>query len=198
VSPFGSFLFDFNRLRLGRKIGGGTSGEVFLATWDDATTVAAKRLFTPTVGAAAFDRAFRREVSLLSQLHHPSIVQLLGVCESPNDGTCYIVTELCMGSLRDLIDDESYAISYTTALRVALQISSGMLYLHAKDVIHRDLKPGNVLVSNAENGTQEIQVKLCDFGLSRVKNTMSTLTAMTAAVGTPAYMAPELVRGTGK
>ena len=103
-----------------------------------------------------------------------------------------------MGSLRDLIDDESYAISYTTALRVALQISSGMLYLHAKDVIHRDLKPGNVLVSNAENGTQEIQVKLCDFGLSRVKNSMSTLTAMTAAVGTPAYMAPELVRGTGK
>jgi hypothetical protein len=190
------FLFDFNRLRLGRKIGGGTSGEVFIATWDDATSVAAKRLFTPTVGADAFDRAFRREVSLLSQLHHPNIVQLLGVCESPDDGTCYIVTEICLGSLRELIDNEEVGLNRSLALRISLQISSGMLYLHEKDVIHRDLKPGNVLVSTSDQHGTQIQVKLCDFGLSRVKSSMSTLTQMTAAVGTPAYMAPELVRGT--
>jgi hypothetical protein len=190
------FLFDFNRLRIGKKIGGGTSGEVFIATWDDATRVAAKRLYAPSVGVSAFDRAFRREVSLLSQLHHPNVVQLLGVCEDTTDGgnTCYIVTELCIGSLRELIDDYSFNLTSTLALRIALQISSGMLYLHEKDVIHRDLKPGNVLVSPA-NSTGDIQVKLCDFGLSRVKNSMATLTAMTAAVGTPAYMAPELVQG---
>jgi hypothetical protein len=206
------FLFDFSRLRLGKKIGGGTSGEVFVATWDDATRVAAKRLYAPTNGASAFDRAFRREVSLLSQLHHPNIIQLLGVCEDTthrngggDDGDhragsyassscCYIVTELCMGSLREAIDDPTFDLTSTLSLHMALQISSGMLYLHEKDVIHRDLKPGNVLVARADS-TSQIQVKLCDFGLSRVKNSMATLTAMTAAVGTPAYMAPELFQG---
>ena len=189
------FLFDIKRLRLGKKIGSGTSGEVFVATWDDATRVAAKRLYAPSMGASAFDRAFRREVSLLSQLHHPNIVQLLGVCEDPeSNGTCFIVTELCMGSLREVIDDETFDLSPALSLRMALQISSGMLYLHEKDVIHRDLKPGNVLVSPADSN-RHIQVKLCDFGLSRVKSSLATLTAMTAAVGTPAYMAPELVQG---
>jgi serine/threonine protein kinase len=141
-------------------------------------------LYSPITGQEYFQSFFRREVSILSRLHHPYVVRFYGV--SYYSRILYIVTDFCPTSLSHLIENPNVAgpLDESYFLKIINQIVSGMGFLHSRNVVHRDLKPANVLV------TENNDVNICDFGLSRLIDPETT--SMTAEVGTPSYMAPEM------
>mmetsp|Transcript_19289 Transcript_19289/g.31568 ORF Transcript_19289/g.31568 Transcript_19289/m.31568 type:complete len:914 (-) Transcript_19289:355-3096(-) len=178
-------------LQLKERIGEGAFGEVYRASWLGAE-VAVKKLKS----AAAVGRSpqlldeFRKEINVLKDLRHPNIVLFMAACISPAD-LCIVTEFMHNGSLfhllhtpqkADIISDE------LVLLRMVLDVARGINYLHHSGIIHRDLKALNLLVDT------NLVVKVADFGLSRTKNISETLT-QTNAVGTPAWMAPESLRG---
>lgn len=131
-------------------------------------------------------RRFRREGETLRQLNHPNIVKLLGTEE--RNGTNYLVMEFVSGgSLRDVLH-EAPQLSVQRALYIALDLADALTRAHRLDVLHRDIKPGNVLL--AHDGTP----RLTDFGMARVSGEPQ-ITQDGAIVGTLAYLAPEAFQG---
>jgi serine/threonine protein kinase len=144
-----------------------------------------------------------KEVQLLQQLHHPNIVQLFGMAVKVGslDTKIMLVMECCMCSLQQHLTDATKRIMPIEVLGFLLDISRGMLHLHANDLIHRDLKPGNVLLaSGTSNSAYRFTAKVADFGCSRftLPGTDVAAMSMTSGVGTPAYQAPEVIEGVGK
>jgi serine/threonine protein kinase len=155
---------------------------------------------------------FKNEARLLSRLHHPNIAAFYGVSCMPSTGQVLLVTEYCArGSCADMLyhggyrrdrhsrpsalEEEERKSARTAFFKVVLGISQAMQYCHARSVVHRDLKPDNVLLDD------QGQPKLCDFGISRLQQasvpggmTMQQMT-MTGGVGTPVYMAVEMITG---
>ncbi|KAH9086812.1 hypothetical protein LEN26_000650 [Aphanomyces euteiches] len=181
------WLIPFEALTLQREVGNGTSGQVFQSLYHSgggSSVVAVKRLYSPVTGQEYFQSFFRREVSILSKLHHPHVVRFYGV--SYYSRILYIVTDFCQTSLSHMIENPQSKGPFepTFFMKVVQQITSGMGFLHSRSVVHRDLKPANVLLTDTDD------VNICDFGLSRLIDPETT--SMTAEVGTPSYMAPEM------
>lgn len=181
------WLIPFESLTLLSEVGNGTSGQVFrslLHSGGGSSVVAVKRLYSPVTGQEYFQSFFRREVSILSRLHHPNVVRFYGV--SYYNRVLYIVTDFCPKSLSHLIENPASKGPFEASffLKIIGQIVGGMGFLHSRNVVHRDLKPANVLL------TENDDVNICDFGLSRLID--PDMTSMTAEVGTPSYMAPEM------
>ncbi|MDI6740567.1 MAG: serine/threonine-protein kinase, partial [Candidatus Edwardsbacteria bacterium] len=133
-----------------------------------------------------FVRRFEREAKILGTLHHENIVDVLDYFEQ--QGSYYIVLEYVDGgSLRDLLARQRRLPFHIAAL-IALQAAEGLRHAHQRNVIHRDIKPGNVLLSRTG------PVKLTDFGLAYATEAL-TITDPGTFVGTPAYLAPEQIRG---
>lgn len=131
---------------------------------------------------------FIREAQSSASINHPNVVIVHSVGEHEN--LPFLVMEFVEGqTLQDLIR-ENKKLSVETTLRIAHQIASGLAAAHARGVVHRDVKPANILI---ENGIQ--RVKIADFGLARVVLDASGLTSQGKTVGTPSYMAPEQVDG---
>src|SRR5450755_1069767 len=137
---------------------------------------------------------FEREARAASALSHPNIIQVYQV--GHNDGIYWIASELVSGhSLRHLI--ERGAMPVRRAIEIAIQIADGLAAAHAAGIVHRDLNPGNVML------TPEGRAKILDFGLaksghavSRASGTLTTgLTTPGIIMGTPGYMAPEQISG---
>jgi len=137
--------------------------------------------------------SMRREVSILFSLRHPRIVSLFDVVEAPEGKTpdkLYLVMELVQGC--ELFDKivERGALTEPQARYVFIQITEGLQYIHSKDIVYRDLKPENILVDEKNSREQFIEIKLSDFGHSKLINDGYS-TALTK-VGTPQYWAPEV------
>jgi len=173
-------------------LGKGASGVVKKGRWLKTTEVAIKALnnlpeFTDeeeTVG-------FYKEIETLSQLRHPNIVPMFGYCKK--DGYICLVTEFVKGgNLSECIHDETKPVDFPLILELCLSICRGMVYLHSKNVIHRDLKPGNILVENF----YDAKVKVCDFGLSTFTQGKNDSQRTANTFGSPAYAAPELPTAT--
>lgn len=172
------WLIPFESLTLQYEVGNGTSGQVFyslLHSGGGSSVVAVKRLYSPITGQEYFQSFFRREVSILSRLHHPNVVRFYGV--SYYNRVLYIVTDYCPRSLSGIIENPAAKgpLEEELFLKVINQIVSGMGFLHSRNVVHRDLKPANVLI------TENDDVNICDFGLSRLID--PDMTSMTAEVG---------------
>ncbi|KAE8655107.1 auxin-induced protein 15A-like [Hibiscus syriacus] len=125
---------------------------------------------------------FQREVLLLSRMDHENVVKFIGASVEP---TLMIVTELMKGNTlqRYLWSVRPKCLELKHSLRLALDISRAMEYMHANGIIHRDLKPSNLLLSE-----DKMHVKLADFGLAREE----IMGGMTCEAGTYRWMAPEL------
>ncbi|MEO0560840.1 MAG: protein kinase [Chloroflexota bacterium] len=181
-------IFDRYEYKDTDVIGIGGMGTVFRGT--DTTTantpVAIKYLKPEVVrdNPSLVDR-FRREGEALSELNHPNIVKMLeaGMCDTDH----YLVMEYVPGgTLRDLLDQQP-KLSLQRTLYIALDLADALTRAHRLDILHRDIKPGNVLL--AEDGTP----RLTDFGVARTH--ASEMTADGQIVGTLAYISPESLTG---
>ncbi|WP_310961712.1 Stk1 family PASTA domain-containing Ser/Thr kinase [Nocardioides terrisoli] len=184
------------RYELGELLGRGGMAEVRKGT--DVRlgrTVAIKRLRTDLASDATFQARFRREAQSAASLNHPAIVSVYDTGEElSHDGTDvaqpYIVMEYVAGrTLRDILR-EGRKILPERALEIASGVLSALDYSHRMGIIHRDIKPGNVML------TPSGDVKVMDFGIARaVADSQSTMTQTAAVVGTAQYLSPEQARG---
>lgn len=155
---------------------------------DLSRPVAIKLLNRQLASSATARRRFLREGKAAAAVNHPNVLTIHSVEE--HRGTPFLVMEFIFGkSLKEYIAAHGKLEPQET-LRLGTQIAQGLAAAHAQGVIHRDVKPGNVMLHDGAT-----RVRLTDFGLARVTFDMADLTSAGAAIGTPAYMAPEQVRG---
>ncbi|KXZ48904.1 hypothetical protein GPECTOR_24g193 [Gonium pectorale] len=131
--------------------------------------------------------ALRAEVEVLGRCAHPNIITLLAACLTP-PRLCLVMERMDTSLDKLIFGRPGQLIPLEEVVSIALDVAHGLEYLHPT-VVHRDLKPGNVLVNSP--GTPHMVAKLSDFGLSRLRDTMAMWTE-NPEVGTPEYMAPEL------
>ncbi len=168
-------------LVMGRQLGRGGFGIVCEAIWQGVNKVAVKQLLSQTLSGDALEE-FKREAAIHAQLKHPNIIALYGVCLE-HMKYALVMELMARGSLYDVLHSAS-DLPWTMRINIALDTVAGLLYLHGRQILHRDLKSFNILLD--ESG----RAKLSDFGLSKVKTISSASTA--GPVGTVAWMAPEL------
>ena len=178
---------DYDELVPGDQLGKGYFGEVRAATWN-GTPVACKVLYRESFLHEGQLEMFVREAVLLSKLKHPHITQYLGVSWNPFSERAMLVTELMSGgSLLRRIYAPEYVPTVDFLRAVAVQVARGMVYLHQKKIIHRDLTSNNILLDD----TRDTRVKIADFGLS-IEQSQFT---QRAVAGPLCWMSPEMFRG---
>lgn len=169
--------------RVERLLGRGGFASTYLARHEaKGTPVALKVLHPYRQDDPEFLRRFRQEARLGTLLDHPAIVRLLD--PGPVEGIPYLAMEYVSGRRLDQVLREDGPPALPDLLRLAREIAAGMAYAHAHGVVHRDLKPGNILLAGD-------RIKIMDFGISRVVDS-ETLTTTYAFLGTPLYAAPEV------
>lgn len=174
--------------RLEHEIGRGGMGVVFLARHIPTDRKVALKLLAPHyVHDPQFVQRFYREATISQSLQHPNIVQ---VVEVGQDGDRHFMAmEFVAGeTLSELLSREN-RLPHERVLEIALATAEALDYAHSRGVVHRDIKPGNLMVEH-ENG----KVVLTDFGIARAGDE-SQVTLTGTGIGTPTYMAPEQVRG---
>jgi YVTN family beta-propeller protein len=178
------------RLELQGEIGAGAMGRVF-AAYDTQTEqpVAAKLMLARgEVGIDALLR-FQQEAAVLATLRHPNIVQIHDSFIDEH-ASCLIMELLNGQSLGQILHDGP--LSLARAKNLASQVAAALDYAHAQHVIHRDIKPDNVMVLEGD------QVKVTDFGIARIlqpDTSLQTIATTGMRMGTPLYMAPEQIEG---
>ncbi len=134
---------------------------------------------------------FQREAKVTSALGHPHIVEIIDFNVAP-DGRPYIVMELLDGESLAARLQRVGRLDIDQAASITRQTTSALHAAHQKGVIHRDLKPENIFL--CKHGIRDDYVKLLDFGISKVTDSKSGITRNESLIGSPAYLAPELVR----
>ena len=177
-----------NRYRLVKPLGSGGMADVYLAHDDILDRdVALKVMSTRYASDEEFVERFKREAQSAAALSHPNIVSIFDRGAS-EDGTYYIAMEyLPGGTLKDRIMSKG-ALPARTAAAVALQIAEALRAAHERGVIHRDIKPHNILITDSGD------VKVTDFGIARAASS-STMTRTGSILGTAHYISPEQAMG---
>ncbi|MFJ4468416.1 serine/threonine-protein kinase [Streptomyces sp. NPDC089424] len=156
-------------------------------------TVALKLIAPERARDDTFRRRFAHESRVAAAIDHPHIVPIFEAGET--DGILYIAMRyVCGQDLRALLDREG-ALPVATALRIAVQVASALDAAHAHDLVHRDVKPGNILVAAGTDSDHPEYIYLTDFGLTKKSLSLSGFTAAGEFVGTLDYMAPEQISG---
>jgi serine/threonine protein kinase len=194
-----------DRYELGDRLGSGGMSTVYRAT-DRVLerTVAVKVLAEHLSDDEKFVARFRREALAVARLIHPNIVQVYDT--GVDDGRHYIVMEYVEGKSGAQLLQTKGTLGPAISVQIGVQSCSGLEYAHRQGIIHRDVKPGNLMVIGgpaASRGasagghdppTGEMTVKLTDFGIARAAE-QTRLTQVGSVVGTAAYLAPEQARG---
>ncbi|KAI3373134.1 hypothetical protein L3Q82_006459 [Scortum barcoo] len=173
---------DMNSYHILELVGEGSFGRVHKGRKRFTGQVVALK-FMPKVGRSDKElRNLKREIEIMRGLQHPNIVQLFDSFETQTE--VVVVTEYAEGQLFQILEDDGN-LPESQVRDIACQLVSALYYLHSHRILHRDMKPQNILLG--KSGV----VKLCDFGFARAMS-VSTL-VLTSIKGTPLYMSPELV-----
>ena len=168
-------------------IGEGGFGRVYAGLWK-GTPIAYKKLITQLITNKKKQQLVN-EIRIFSRLDHRNIVKMFGVVVEPNN--IGIVMEYLSMTLFHALFIEDVEFSYTDKKRIITEVMSAVSYLHSQNIAHCDIKCQNVLLDSKR------VAKVCDFGLSAIKNSSTSTTTASAAPGqgTPRYSAPEVLRG---
>ncbi|QDU28269.1 Serine/threonine-protein kinase PrkC [Anatilimnocola aggregata] len=188
------------RFEIERQLGHGGFGIVYLAR--DPLLRRKVALKVPRLHVLANEslrERFRREGRATANLDHPNIVPIHELGEG--DSVCYIAFAYCEGpSLGEWLKTRSTRVPLETAARIVQQLAEAMHYSHVRGVLHRDLKPNNVLLFPAKAPVGDATAlgfvpRIVDFGLARLAEEDLEATGTSGVVGTPLYMAPEQALG---
>lgn len=181
------------RYRVDRLLGQGGMARVYAATDEVLGREVAVKVFA--VGDVGEDLAGDRETRLLASLNHPGLVTVFDAGAEQDRGMSYLVMELVRGpSLASYLRSNA-ALGVGEVAAIGDQLAGALAYVHEQGMIHRDVKPGNVLLALADDGRVSAHsAKLADFGIARFADaTRHTVTGTT--LGTAPYLSPEQVRG---
>ena len=181
------------RYEIGERLGSGGMSNVYRATDRILErTVAVKVLAEHLSDDERFVARFRREALAVAKLIHPNIVQVYDT--GVDDGRHYIVMEYVEGRSGAQILQKQGPLDGEETAEIGIQACAGLDYAHRRGIIHRDVKPGNLMIVGGPVGGGEMTVKLTDFGIARAIE-QTRITQVGSVVGTAAYLAPEQVRG---
>src|SRR3989442_12482392 len=179
-----------DRCVLERELGHGGMATVYLARDLRHGRLVAIKVLRPEIAAALGPERFLREIETAARLNHPHILALHDSGEAA--GLVYYVMPYVEGeTLRARLEREGQ-LPLEEAVRITREVASALGYAHSHDVVHRDIKPGNILLSGGE-------AVVADFGIARAITQAAggKLTETGIPVGTPAYMSPEQASGAG-
>lgn len=188
ISNEGEWEVSMEELTIGEKIGQGAFGCVRSATWR-GTEVAIKVLYDKNIDI----QEFYMEMLILTRLHHPNILQVLGCCTTQIPYTM-VLEHMPNGSLLRYVHNKGThygVLTQNQKIEILKDMARGLAYLHNRRpyaIIHRDLKPSNILL------TTSLKAKIADFGISSIKPVADEFYQMTGETGTYRYMAPEVLR----
>ncbi|CAL5376951.1 unnamed protein product [Camellia sinensis] len=163
------------------KIASGSYGDLYKGTYCGQEV--AVKVLKPGRVDSDLQKEFAQEVFIMRKVRHKNVVQFIGACTKP-PSLCIVTEFMSGGSVYDYLHKQRGTFKLPSLLRVAIDISKGMNYLHQNNIIHRDLKAANLLMDENE------VVKVADFGVARVK---AQTGVMTAETGTYRWMAPEVI-----
>ena len=150
-------------------------------------TVAIKVLFPYLATDESFIDRFKREAKAAASIQHENVVNVIDFGES--EGSFYIVMEYYDGRTLEALMKERPGIPTDIAAQILVEVAYGLEAAHALDVVHRDIKPGNIIYTN-QGG-----IKIADFGLAKKSDSITMITQLGKVMGTPAYMSPEQAAG---
>ncbi len=176
-----SFEIPYNELQYGNKLGAGGFGIVYKGTWRFQNVAIKELLDEKPSAAAAAD--FKNEMQVMAKLRSSNVVQFYG-CVLGNPKYCIVMEYMPKGSLFNLLRSNQ-TLDWSTRYKMTLDMACGLAFLHAENILHRDLKSLNVLLD------ENYHAKLTDFGLSKVKTETRT-TTKNQSVGSEGWTAPEL------
>jgi serine/threonine-protein kinase len=187
----GTLILD--KYRLERKLGEGGMGSVWAAHHLALDTAVAIKLIRSDTNRQELAPRLMQEARAAAKLGHPAIVRVFDVGQT-DDGEPFIVMELLEGESLNERLERDHRLSAVDAAQLLLPIADALRAAHAKGIVHRDIKPDNVFLTNDETG---IQPKLVDFGIAKLaaREVDSQLTQRGTILGSPDYMAPEQARG---
>lgn len=168
-------------LKFESKVASGSYGDLYKGTYC-SQEVAIKILKTERLNTE-LQKEFAQEVYIMRKVRHKNVVQFIGACTKPPN-LCIVTEFMSGGSVYDYLHKQRGTFKLPSLLKVAIDVSKGMNYLHQNNIIHRDLKAANLLMDENE------VVKVADFGVARVKVETGVMTAET---GTYRWMAPEVI-----
>lgn|GEM_PF-1564641 len=169
-------------------LGRGAMGVVFKALEPSLQRLVAIKMLAPELAASPPARErFAREARVAASIQHPNVTTIFAVRET--DGFTYLAMEYVDGSCLETRVQQGGPMPVPLLVTTARQIAEGLAAAHEKQVVHRDIKPANILIDGSSG-----RAKLTDFGLARVSDD-ARMTADGALIGTPFYMAPEVILG---
>jgi serine/threonine-protein kinase len=183
------------KYRIVKKIGEGGMGRVYLAEHLFLGGKLALKFLAPELSQSSrFIKRFRLEARAAYQLRHPNIVEVVDL-DQDDDGTLFIAMEYVAGaSLRAVLRNSNGGLPVLQALAFAREVAAGLAAAHARGIIHRDIKPDNILIAHKPGEID--RAKVLDFGIAAIAEGITEVSRTHGILLTPEYASPEQWRGT--